>query len=67
MSDIQLKCPKCGSREFKIPRANPSDTDKFTCPKCGGSYTYAALAKPVTDKLVKDAEDALTKAFKGLR
>ena len=67
MSNIQLKCPKCGSSAVVIPRPNPRDTDIFTCPKCRGSYTYAALAKPIADKMGKDAVDAITKAFKGLQ
>ena len=67
MSEIKFKCPKCRNEDFKVPRKDLRETDKITCAKCGFTTTYAALAKPTTDKLMRDAEDTLAKAVKRFR
>ena len=61
MSNIELKCPKCGNREFKVPRKDLRTTDKVTCAKCGHSDTYGRI---IGTQAKKYAEDALKKAFK---
>lgn len=61
MSPLQIKCPKCANREFKVPRNNLRDTDKITCAKCGFTGTYAKVLGP---QATKYAQDALEKAIK---
>jgi predicted nucleic-acid-binding Zn-ribbon protein len=64
MSNIKIKCPKCRSNEFEVPRTDLRPTDKVKCAKCGFSDTYERIVGPVAKKHV---EDELKKAFEGLR
>jgi uncharacterized Zn finger protein (UPF0148 family) len=62
MSQIKVKCPKCGSQLFKQSTRNRNG--KLTCAKCGRGGTAADIAGP---QALKYATDALKKALKGIR
>jgi ribosomal protein S27AE len=64
MDDIQFKCPKCGSTEFKVPCKDFRDTDRIACAKCGFTDTYRRIVGPQVQKLVAEA---MAKAFKCFR
>jgi transposase-like protein len=64
MSTIRFKCPRCGGETFKVPRKDLQSHDRITCDGCGYSDTYERVVGPQAKKI---AEDAVRKAFKGLR
>ncbi len=63
MSEIKVKCPKCGGKVFDLPREDVRDHDKITCAKCGFTDTYERIAGPTVDKLMDDAARDIFKGF----
>jgi len=62
MPNIEVKCPKCGAKEFKVEGPDPKPKDIFTCAKCGHSGTFEQIAAKDANKFIKDT---FKKAFKG--
>jgi ribosomal protein S27AE len=55
-----LKCTKCGSEKFTIPK-NPKPNDVITCGKCGAMRSYHRLQKQTLATAKKTVEKDLAK------
>ncbi|KZX63194.1 hypothetical protein A3710_17250 [Stutzerimonas frequens] len=63
MTDVALKCGKCGSKQLQV-EADPKDDSVVTCGGCGAVGTYGDVMRQGKAEIMKAMQRELSNMFK---
>lgn len=66
-SHISLRCQRCGSEQFQMPRADPRPEDVISCAGCGAQGRFDQIRADALRQAKEQVERALHDAFRGSR